>query len=508
MKERVLLVGTVSEVDFPNKGKLMPTGEIPDIPDESPAGICYVLPEKEYGALSIKNVLPEQKWLVSTRKKGRFSKEAMPVQLIKKAPYETDAPCPHAAWCGGCSYQTVPYEKQLELKEQQVKKLLKDVPGVSEVLKRGAWDPIRRSPLTEGDRNKMEFSFGDPCKDGPLTLGLHKKGAFHDIISTGDCRLVHEDLRKILSMTETYFRDRGFTYYHTYSKEGELRHLVVRRSFAENRILLNLVTTSQVKDEQLLPWVKEILGLELEGEISGILHTVNDAVADVVRSDETTCLFGKDYLMESLLGLQFKIFPFSFFQTNTLGAEALYSMVRDFAGDVSDQLVFDLYCGTGTIAQIMASAGARKVMGIELVEEAVEAAKENAVLNQLSNCGFLAGDVLKLVDSLGGKPDLIILDPPRDGIHPKALPKLLAYGPERFIYVSCKPTSLVRDLPAFTQAGYEITRIGCCDMFPFTPHVEVVSLLQRVSNIRERMTTLDVEMEDYHRIVNGDDHNK
>ena len=479
MKERVLLTGTVSEVDFPNKGTLMPTGEIPEMPEEIPAGICYVNPTKEYGPMHIKNVLPGQKWLVSTHKKGRFSKEAKPLQLLEKAPYEVAPPCPHAGECGGCSYQTVPYEKQLELKEKQVKKLLRDIPGIREAEEEGRWLPIRKSPLMEGYRNKMEFSFGDAFKGGPLTLGLHKRGAFHDIISTSACRLVHEDLRKILTSTESWFRERDFSYYNTYTKEGALRHLVVRRSFAQNEILLNLVTTSGISDEALEPWKNEILNLQLEGKISGILHTMNDSPADTVQSDGTSILHGVDYLMESLLGLQFKIFPFSFFQTNTLGAEVLYGMVREFAGDICDKRVFDLYCGTGTIAQIMAAAGAREVCGIELVDEAVVAARENAVLNHLDNCSFLSGDVLKLVDTLGGKPELIILDPPRDGIHPKALPKLLSYEPDTFIYVSCKPTSLVRDLPAFIQAGYEIRKIGCCDMFPFTPHVECVVLMHR-----------------------------
>ncbi|MBQ7059997.1 MAG: 23S rRNA (uracil(1939)-C(5))-methyltransferase RlmD [Firmicutes bacterium] len=479
MKERVLLIGTVSEVDFPNKGKLMPTGEIPDLPEESPAGICYILPTREYGSLNIKNVLPGQKWLVSTRQKGRFSKEANPVRLLEKAPYEIEAKCPHAAFCGGCSYQTVPYEKQIEIKETQVKKLLRDIPGIEEAIRDGRWTAIRKSPMESGYRNKMEFSFGDEVKGGELTLGLHKRGAFHDILSTPNCQLVHPDMQLLVRETEAFFRTEKTSYYHSYSKEGILRHLVLRRSFAENHILLNLVTTS-VADPALIDRYKDhILGLSLEGKVSGILHTINDSVADVVKADSVKILYGQDHLMEELLGLRFKIFPFSFFQTNTKGAEVLYQMVRDFAGDVSSKEVFDLYCGTGTIAQIMASAGAKSVQGIELVEEAVEAAKENAQMNALTNCRFLAGDVLKLVESLEGRPDLIILDPPRDGIHPKAMPKLLAYQPKQFIYVSCKPTSLVRDLPLMLEAGYRIEKIGCCDMFPCAVHCEaVVSLIK------------------------------
>ena len=171
MKERVLLVGSVTEVDFPNKGKLMPTGESPEIPEENPAGIYFIQPTREYGPLHIKNVLPGQKWLVSTRVKGRFSKEATPLKLLEKAPYEIEAPCPHADNCGGCSYQTVPYEDQLKLKEAQVKKLLQDIPGIREAMEEGRFLPIHQSPLKEGYRNKMEFSFGDEVKGGELTLG-------------------------------------------------------------------------------------------------------------------------------------------------------------------------------------------------------------------------------------------------------------------------------------------------------------------------------------------------
>ncbi len=479
MKERVLLVGSVTEVDFPNKGKLMPTGESPEIPEENPAGICFIQPTREYGPLHIKNVLPGQKWLVSTRVKGRFSKQATPIKLLEKAPYEIEAPCPHADNCGGCSYQSVPYEDQLKLKEAQVKKLLLDIPGIWKAMEEGRFLPIHQSPLKEGYRNKMEFSFGDEVKGGELTLGLHKRGAFHDILSTPGCRLIHPDMQVLVRETEAFFHAEKTPYYHSYSKEGILRHLVLRRSFAEEQILVNLVTTSKAVPELIGRYKEFLLGLSMDGQISGILHTVNDSVADVVRADEVKLLYGKDYLIEKLLGLTFKIFPFSFFQTNTKGAEVLYQIVRDFAGDVSSKEVFDLYCGTGTIAQIMAAAGAKSVQGIELVEEAVTAAKENAERNGLSNCPFIAGDVLKLVESLDGKPDLIILDPPRDGIHPKAMPKLLAYQPKQFIYVSCKPTSLVRDLPFMLEAGYRIEKITCCDMFPSAVHCEVVVSLVR-----------------------------
>ena len=225
-----------------------------------------------------------------------------------------------------------------------------------------------------------------------------------------------------------------------------------------------------------MPLVQEVLGLPLEGKVVGFLHIINDSLADIVKSDETKVLYGQDYFYEELLGLKFKITPFSFFQTNSLGAEVLYSTAREFVGETKDRTIFDLYSGTGTIAQIIAPV-AEKVVGVEIVEEAVEAAKKNAAANGLDNCEFIAGDVLKVLDEVEEKPDMIILDPPRDGIHPKALPKIIAYGVDHIVYISCKPTSLARDLPSFLAAGYQIQRTCSVDQFCETVHCETICLL-------------------------------
>ena len=201
-------------------------------------------------------------------------------------------------------------------------------------------------------------------------------------------------------------------------------------------------------------------------------------VEHVVQSDETRILYGQDYFYEHILGLKFKISTFSFFQTNTLGAELLYDIARSYIGDTKDMTVFDLYSGTGTIAQILATV-AKKVVGVEIVEEAVEAAKVNAGLNQLDNCEFIAGDVLKVLDTIEDKPDYIVLDPPRDGIHPKALDKIIDYQVPNMVYISCKPTSLARDLGVLIERGYKVKKTHCVDMFPGTVHVETVVLLSR-----------------------------
>ena len=239
---------------------------------------------------------------------------------------------------------------------------------------------------------------------------------------------------------------------------------------------------SDKNEEALLEgWKEKLLGLDLEGSFAGILHTENDSLADVVQNDRTVILYGQDFFMEELLGLKFKITPFSFFQTNSLGAEVLYETAREYIGETDGRKVFDLYSGTGTIAQILAPA-AEHVTGVEIIEEAVEAAKVNAAQNGLTNCDFIAGDVLKVLDTLEERPDLIVLDPPRDGIHPKALPKIIDhYGCEKMIYISCKPTSLARDLVVLQAKGYEVTRVCCVDMFPGTTQVETVCLLSKLN---------------------------
>jgi 23S rRNA (uracil-5-)-methyltransferase RumA len=340
------------------------------------------------------------------------------------------------------------------------------------------FEGIKGSPKQWGYRNKMEFSFGDEMKDGPLALGLHKKGSFYDIVTTSECQIVDTDYNQVLTCVLEYFSAKGMTFYKKLSHVGYLRHLLVRKAVKTGEILINLVTSSQwdyeEKEDLIIEEFKnKLLELELSGSIVGILHTYNDSQADVVQSDRTDILYGRDYFYEEILGLKFKISTFSFFQTNSLGAEVLYSTAREFIGETKDKLIFDLYSGTGTIAQLLAPV-AKKVIGVEIVEEAVIAARENAELNGLDNCDFIAGDVLKVIDDIEEKPDLIVLDPPRDGIHPKALERIINFGVDRIVYISCKPTSLARDLVMLQEKGYKVERVCCVDMFPATSHVETI----------------------------------
>lgn len=380
-------------------------------------------------------------------------------------------------------YQTMEYEGQLNMKAEQVKNLLdKVIVNAGQVDEDGSpdyvFEGIKGSPMEFAYRNKMEFSFGDEYKDGPLALGLHKKGSTYDVLNAYDCKLVHEDMTKILQCVGEYFRSRNVSYYKKMQHVGYLRHLLLRRANTTGEILVNLVTTSQ-EEHDLEPLKEELLALPLEGEIVGFLHIINDALSDMVQSDETRVLYGKDYFYEEILGLKFKVTPFSFFQPNSYGAEVLYNTAREYIGDTKDMTVFDLYSGTGTISQIL-SPVAKKVIGVEIVEEAVLAAKENAELNGIDNCRFIAGDVLKVIDEIEEKPDFIVLDPPRDGIHPKVLLKIRdSFRCERIVYISCKPTSLARDILEFSKGGYHVKRVCCVDMFPNTVHVETAVLLVR-----------------------------
>ena len=598
MKKGDIIEGKIEKYSFPNRGSFLHIEENP---------------QAEGGQIernvTVKGALPGQTVKVRIKKKKEGKAEGILLDVVKKSPQETKKPmCDHFYSCGGCTYQTFAYTNQLKLKEQMVKELLSEViPSLRSESEDGnaastegatadtssfVWEGVLSSPDQFRYRNKMEFTFGDAEKDGPLTLGLHRRNSTHDIISIDSCALVSPAWNEILKYTQKFYRDRGVPHYNKMTHRGVLRNLVIRESATDGGIIVNLVTTthhsideytrdipwnekrSETVDELCLPeYVAGLLSLgdtspvgmdgysshgykdgkygnkkkkvvrdkngifrnaylseeekggsgEFESlsrynRIVGVLYTECDTVADAIIPDTVTLLYGEDYLMEEVLGLKFKISPFSFFQTNTKGSEVLYSKARDYAfealrkndaeasGDTSEKkvgVIYDLYSGTGTIAQMMAPV-ADKVYGIEIIEEAVEAAKENAKLNKLSNCEFIAGDVLKKLDELEEKPDLIILDPPRDGVNPKALQKILSYGVENLVYISCKPTSLVRDIKIFQENGYAPVKGCCVDMFPNTQHVETVVLLNNKFAKAKDFVQIDIDAEDYYRIKDSE----
>lgn len=479
MKKNEFYEGMVTSLKFPNKG------------------IVYVEDEDTY--VQVKNTLPGQrvrfqlKKVKKKRPEGNLTEVLVPSEIEKAVP-----PCPHFSECGGCAYQTLPYEEQKKLKLNQVKALL------DAVYPDFPLDECVESPRIWEYRNKMEFSFGDEVKDGPLTLGLHKRGSFYDIVSVPECQIIDEDLRKVLKTTQDFFRNaklggKSIDFYHKMRHEGVLRHLLVRKGLKTGEMLICLVTSSQggidsTEGKQLLEKYKDtLLALETTGTFAGILHMTNDSLSDVVKADAVDILYGKDYFYDELLGLRFRITPFSFFQTNSAGAEKLYSLAREYIGDLTGKKVYDLYSGTGTIAQVLAPV-AKEVTGVEIVEEAVYAAAENAKENQLDNCTFLAGDVLTVLDELTEAPDAIVLDPPREGIHPKAIRKILDYGLSSFVYISCKPTSLARDLEVFLEYGYQPVRAKCVDMFPWTRGIETVVLLSQLRQKPDDYIDVDIDV--------------
>lgn len=493
MKKGQIRTGVVRNVKFPNRAMVVLE------PLEGAADgeeICEV-----------KGALPGQKVSVVVTKVRKGKGEGRLKEILEKSPIETvgveNGGCPHFNICGGCSYISMPYEESLKIKENQVRELLE--PVLSKQQSVCQIEPIRQSPVYYGYRNKMEFTFGDEVKDGPLALGMHKKGSFYDIVTVDGCRLVDDDYSAILRETLYYFEEKKTPFYHRYTHEGYLRHLLVRRASRTGEILAALVTTTQ-QEVDLESWKERLLSLTLNGKFAGILHITNDSMSDAVKCDSSEILYGRDYFYEELLGLKFRISTFSFFQTNTCGAEVLYETAREYVGSLvkeegkADSIVYDLYSGTGTIAQLMAPV-AKKVIGVEIVEEAVVAARENAKQNGLENCEFIAGDVLKVLDEIEEKPDFIILDPPRDGVHPKALSRIIGYGVEKLVYISCKPTSLARDLEIFIANGYEVQRCVPVDQFPWTTGIETVVLLSKgevdSKKIRVEFSLEDMDMSEF-----------
>ena len=449
--------------------------------------------------------------------------------------------CPHSEFCGGCIHQGQSYEEQLTGKEEEVLRLFKNA-GLSPE----RFDPISGCPeeYRFAYRNKMEYTFGDLVKGGELTLGMHRRKMFMSVVTVDHCQLVDPDFNRILRCTLDFCIARAYPKYHKKTHTGLLRNLIIRKGQRTNELLVNIVTSSQADFDEVA-WTKELLALPLGNKIVGIMHTLNDGIADAVKCDELRVLYGRDYYMEEIFGLKFRVNIFSFFQTNVEAVERLYSRAIDLIDDFSGKNVLDLYCGTGTISQVMALK-AGHVLGIELVPESVESARRNAAINGLANCEFACGDVFEVLDSLDfqgfgarsgavgassnrtdlesdgavstgaesvgagsasvefadrgivsiksigsetvgagtdgidrKQPDVIVVDPPRAGMTPNAVDKIVSYGVPQIVYISCNPKTLVKNLVQFTESGYEVKYVKPYDNFPMTRHVETVVLLSR-----------------------------
>lgn len=394
----------------------------------------------------------------------------------------TDRLCPAAEHCGGCIYQGVDYAEQYRQKDKAVRRLL-DKHDIDEEVYLG----MEPAVCTGGYRNKMEYTFGDLEKGGELELGMHYKGRWMSILTTDECQLVPGPFNIILRAVLEFCRSKGYRPYHRKTHEGLLRNLVVRCGVRTGEILVNIVTASDGKAEGQNAFFDEegfrdmLLGLDLDMQIVGILRTFNDSLADAVIDEGHKILYGRDYYNEEILGLRFRVKAFAFFQTNIDAVERLYGDVLEVVPDVSGKTVYDLYCGTGTISQLMASK-AKDVYGIDIVEDSIEAARSNTELNGITNCHYICGDVKEKLDEIPEKPDVIVVDPPRVGIHDKAVAMLCRYGIDEIVYVSCNPKTLCINLDSFRANGYEIKSIRAYDNFPMTKHIECVTLLSRENN--------------------------
>ncbi len=442
MRKDRIIEGTISEVAFPNKS--------------------YV--EEGDDKIALKGGILGQR--VELKKTGR--KKGKILGILEKSPLEDGEFCPHLQECGGCTYQSMTYESESKYKKMLMEKLFSEELGIEKI----EYIP---SPFYQAYRNKMEYTFSDEYKDGPLSLGMHKRNRFYEVVNTKYCNIVHEDFNIIMDFTRRYF-DGKLKPYHKIRHTGNLRHLMLRRNL-EGEVLVNLVTTWEEADYK--EYFSKLQHLPIEGKIVGIIHTLNDSPSDAIVPEKTEIIYGRDYLTEKISGLEFKISLYSFFQTNTHSAKRLYQLAQDMIEDIAELNLLDLYSGTGTITQIVGQR-AKSALGIEIVEEAVNAARENAKINGISNVEFICGDVFEETKNLEYKPDIVIIDPPREGINPRAIDKIIEFAVEKYLYISCNPITLVRDLKIFREKGYEIKELKILDQFPRTYHVECIVLMSRI----------------------------
>ena len=395
--------------------------------------------------------------------------------IFNEADYELRPKCEMMDLCGGCSFQGTPYPEQLKRKEEAFLSEL-----AANKIRCEAYDGFFASPQIYEYRNKMEYTFGNIVKDAPLVLGMHKKKQYMSIVPVENCQLVDDDFNIIVRAVKNFCLAREYSFYNKKWNAGLMRNLIVRRGMRTGELFVNIVVTdSGAFDADAFK--EMLLGLPLENSIVGILLSVNNRHSDTVRGSEFSVIWGRDYYMEKVCGLKFSVSAFSFFQPNVAAAERLYSYALGLIDDFDDKLCVDLYSGTGTITQIMAKK-AKHSIGVEIVEDAARAAKSNAELNGIENCSFIADDVLKALDNFTDKPDIIVVDPPRNGIHPKALGKIIAFNPPTILYISCNPKTCFSDVKALQNAGYRAKRIAGFDNFPFTDHIEAIVLLSKLDS--------------------------
>ncbi len=415
------------------------------------------------------------------KRKSNFA-QARVIELLESSPLRQEAPCPYFGWCGGCIWQNLTYQEQLSVKRDHVIDSLKQISGLSDV-EVGKTLP---SPQIWGYRNKMEFSFsdrrwllpaemGDPLKNTDFALGLHIPGTFDKILDIENCLLQSESANNVLNTVREYALQNGLIPYGVHSQEGFLRFLVIRQSLYNGQIMANIVTST--RSPKLLEGLAEEIQRGIP-EVTSIINTINSKKAQVAFGDEEVVLAGNSYIQDKIGDFVFNISANSFFQTNTAQAQRLYLTVMAYANLKGDEIVWDLYAGTGTISLFLAQKTGY-VYALELVESAVRDGIENARIHNIDNIKFIQGDILESVNNIDQQAEVVVVDPPRSGIHPKVCHYLAECGAERIIYVSCNPTTMARDIELLAK-NYKVIKVQPVDMFPHTYHIETVCLLKKI----------------------------
>jgi 23S rRNA (uracil1939-C5)-methyltransferase len=422
----------------------------------------------------VRRGLPGDRVRARVTKVKRSHAEALATEVLRPGPERVDAPCGHFPECGGCRFQDLAYEAQLEQKQLQVRDALQRLAGIAE-------PPLEQILPCEPEifhyRNKLEYSF-TATPEG-AALGFHRAGRWDEVLEIERCWLTDDLGNAIRDAVRAWAREEGLEAYSQADGSGYLRHLVVRQGRNTGQALVQLVTAPGERFET--GYFVDVL--RRFPEVRSIHWSINDTPAEVTNLP-TRLLWGEEWIEEKLCGLRFRVRPNAFLQTNTAMAERLYGLARQAAGLTGEETVWDLYCGIGTIGLSLAG-DALTVWGIEVSEESVACALENAELNGITNAAFFAGNVGEVVDELlerSGPPDVVVVDPPRAGLAGKALRRLGRIGAPRLVYVSCNPTTLAGDVKALrAEYGYELRRVIPADMFPHTPHVEAVALLERTA---------------------------
>jgi 23S rRNA (uracil1939-C5)-methyltransferase len=438
----------------------------------------------------VERAIPGQRVRVRIVRKKRQFAMARVIELQEQSPHWVAPFCPHFGTCGGCSWQDLAYEQQLHWKRQQVVESLQHLAGIKDT----TVHPAVASPVLTGYRNKMEFTFSprhwhetppDPmqaCQTSePLALGLHVRG-FHDaILNLRTCLLSSPEAASIMVNTRSWCQQNGLPAYSTKGHEGFWRFLVIREAKTTQDMLVHVITSSQGDPGVVSELVRYLL--VQHPCVTSVVHSVSDSKAQVAMGEHSRCLHGPGFIEEQLHHVRYRISAHSFFQTNTLGANHLYDSILRLGQFTGGETVWDLYCGTGSIALFIA-AHVRRVIGFELSPDAVADARQNCELNAIDHCSFVCGDMKDMARSLdttkdgGGAPDVVITDPPRAGMHPHVTKALLDLAPPIIIAVSCNPATLARDLQILLER-YRVDEIQPFDMFPHTPHIECVVKLTR-----------------------------